>query len=247
VASIATREEFTAYCLRRLGSPVINIEVDTTQVDDRIDDAIDYWCRNHMDGSERTYFIHTITQADIDTRLITIPEEIFEVRSVIPWSTSNSHDMFSVRYQVRLQDFAYFRPIDSLSYFIRASYWDYINELLSEGTSIEFNWHKGKVRLDIDAANLFVADGSVLVLDVQKMILPADNPHAWNDEILKRYATALIKRQWGENLKKYSQVMLPGNVTTNGVELFQEAEAEIAKIEDEMRERYSYQPMFFMG
>lgn len=247
MAEITTRAEFISYCKRRLGSPVINIEVDDTQVDDRVDDAIDYWIRNHMDGSERTFYVHTITQAEIDAQTITIPESIFEVHNIVPWSTSNSHDMFSVRYQVRLQDFAYFRPIDSLSYFIRASYWDYINELLSEGTSINFSKYKTEVRLDMAASSLFVADESQLVFDVQKAINPADYPKAWNDEILKRYATAQIKRQWGENLKKFAQISLPGNVTMNGEALYQEAVQEITDIEGEMREKYQLPPMFVMG
>lgn len=246
MAQINSKDEFKAYCLRRLGSPVINIEVSPDQIDDRVDDAIDYWIRNHMDGSERTFYVHSLTVDDINAREVTLPDSIFEVHGIVPISNITTGGMYSIQYQEVLNAFIHRVPMDTVSYFVRVVHWELINRLFSEGHTVSFSKYLNRVRLDMSASNLFV-EGSKLILDVQKAISPEENPAAWNDEILKRYATAQIKRQWGENLKKHSQVMLPGNVTVNGEAIYQEAVQEIADIEGEMRERYSLPPMFLTG
>lgn len=246
MADITTREEFKEYCMRRLGSPVINIEIDDNQVEDRIDDAIDYWVRNHMDGSERLFYVHTLTQNEIDNQVLQAPEDTIEVHKILPYSSTYGNDMFSIRYQIRLHDFAYRTPTDTASYFIKASYWDYVNELLSEGTTIYFTKYRNEIRLDMATSALF-AEGDELVFDIQKGVYPETHPQAWNDEILKRYATAQIKRQWGENIKKYEQIQLPGNVTLNAEKIYEEAVQEIDNIENEMANKYQLPAMFMMG
>jgi hypothetical protein len=242
--AISDRTEFIAYCMRRLGSPVINIEVDNDQVDDRVDDAIDFWCRNHMDGSERGFYIHELTQEDIDTKEITVPDDVYEVHKVMP-GMSLAGGIFSAQHQSLSSDYRRIRSIDTVSYYIRSAYWDYVNDLLVDGQSISFNRYGKRVRLDISMSRYKVGDN--IAFDVQWLNNPEDYPEAWNDEILKRYATAQIKRQWAENVKKFSGISLPGNVNIKGDELYSEAIQEINDLEGEMRERYSLPAMFMMG
>jgi len=244
VANITSREQFKSYCLRRLGSPVINIEVANEQVEDRIDDSIDFWQRNHMDGSKRDFIIRALTQDEIDNKAIIVPDNIIEVHKIVPVTTSRS--LFSLRQRIAVNDFAYLKPFDSVSYHIRTTFWEMINEMMAEGTTIDFSKHNHTIRLHMDTDTMFQV-GTEIVFEVQEVIDPTTTTDAWNDEILKRYATAQIKRQWSENLKKFSQVQLPGNITMNGEALYQEAIQEINEIEGEMRDRYSLPPMFFMG
>jgi hypothetical protein len=304
MAKITSRNGLIEYCKRRLGHPVIEINVDDDQVQDRIDDALQFFHDYHFDGTEKLYMKHKITQTDIDRKWIYAPDAVIFVTGVFPFDDSNSSvNMFDLRYQLRLHDLYDFTSISYVSYEITMQHIRTLNLLFSGTPQFRFNRHMNKLFLDIDwtrdveAGDYVVIEcyrkmepdtititGSVIanttgntayasngIFDqelvendmitiggferqVLKINSPKDielsAPHPSNasgltitkggvsdvfdDRFLKQYATALIKKQWGENLKKFGGIQMPGGVTLNGKEIWDEAVEEIRKIEDEV-------------
>ena len=299
-----TRTEFKDYCLRKLGFPVIQINVDDDQVEDRIDEALQFWNDYHYDGTEKTYFKHRIQQADIDRGWIYCPDSVIFVTGVLPFDESNSSiNMFDLRYQLRLHDLYDFTSVSYVSYEITMQHLRTLNLLFSGTPQFRFNRHHNKLYLDIDwsrdlqvgqyvvlecyrrmdpevltvtgtsAANTtsntvigtgtyfdrellekdFITIGTetkqiIKIISPTEMLL--DSPYTsntsgltiskegstdvWKDRFLKKYATALIKRQWGNNLKKFGGIQMPGGVILNGKEIYDEAVEEIKELEDDL-------------
>lgn len=301
-----TRATFKDYCLRRLGWPVIEINVDDDQVEDRIDDALQFFNDYHFDGCEKIYMKHQFTQQDIDRRWIYCPDPVIFVTGVFPFDDSNaSVNMFDLRYQLRLHDLYDFTSVSYVSYEITMQHIRTLNLLFSGTPQYRFNRHQNKVFLDINwssdaqvgkyvilecyralrpdsvvltgtitgnttsntiTGTSTVFDREVLENDVislsdgqeiqiRKIKSPTEIEivgslssnvsgvtmsktgvsDVWNDRFLKQYATALIKKQWGENMKKFSGIQMPGGVTLNGDKIWEEADLEIKKIEEEMQ------------
>lgn len=268
MAIVTTRVELIEYCLRRLGFPVIEINVDEDQIEDRIDDAFDYYKDYHFDGTEKTYFSVQVTQTDIDNGYIAVPDSLIFVSRALPFGRANNqfypfNDPNASRNFSYLfgrghthgthptsshQDHAGHTSDLSLStYYINMQYYEQITEMFGGGEyPIRFNRHTNRVYIDSDWSNALAVDDYV-VFEGQQVVDPEVHTDVYNDRWIKRYATALIKRQWGANLIKYSGIQLPGGVTLDGDKMFEEASAEIEKLEEEMQDKYEEPPMPLMG
>jgi len=317
MAQPTSRQQFIDYCKRRLGFPVIDINVDDDQISDRVDDALQFFEDYHFDGVEKMYMKHQITQADIDRRWIYCPDAVTYVVGMFPFDDSNSSiNMFDLRYQLRLHDLYDFTSVSYVSYEITMQHIRTLNLLFSGTPQIRFNRKQNKIFLDIDWSR-DVSVGDYVVIDCYRAIRPATitltgtgtavttantitgtgtifdqellegdvitlggqelqvyqiisptilttigpvasnvtngvltkpgNSEVFNDRFLKRYATALIKYQWGSNLSKFAGIQMPGGVTLDGVRIMTEAKEEMDKIEEDMYNFNSLPSEIFTG
>lgn len=242
-----TRAAFKEYCLRKLGKPVIEINVDDDQVEDRIDEALRYYWDYHFDGSERTYYKHVITEEDRDNKYITLPENVIGAVNVFqigdPAMTSN--DLFNIRYQIALNDLYTLTSVSLIPYYMVMEHLGLMTELLVGKQPIRYNRHTDKLYIDMDWGTLDV--GTYLVVEAYQVVDPEVWVDAWGDRWLQNYATVLIKRQWGANLTKFSGMQLPGGVQFNGEKIYDDATAELQKLEEEMISSYSLPAMDMIG
>jgi len=234
-----TRAEFKEYCLRKLGKPVIEINVDDDQVEDRIDEAIKYYWDYHFDGSEKIYYKHQITDADKANKYITLPENIIGAVSIFPVSDPSigSQDLFNIRYQIALNDLYTLTSISMVPYYMVMTHLGVISEMLVGKQMIRYTRHRDRLYIDIDWDK--VSTGEYFLVEAYEVIDPAEYTDAWGDRWLSRYATALIKKQWGTNLTKFTGLQLPGGVQFNGEKIYNDAVEEIEKMEQEMINSYS--------
>ena len=239
MATATTRTEFKNYCLRKLGSPVIQINVADEQLEDRIDDALEYYQDYHFDAVEDTYLAHEITQTDIDNKYITLNNNIIGIKQVIPLfqASNSSTNMFDIRYQLFLNDVYDLQSQEMLTYQLTQDHLQMVNEMISGRVPIRFNRHMNKLHLDINWGTALTV-GENIIIEGVRVIDPDTYTDVWNDRWLKRYATALIKRQWGENITKYEGMTLPGGVTFNGSAILDQAIQEITALEEEMSLNY---------
>tara|TARA_S200002703_G_scaffold152230_1_gene152449 strand:- start:1391 stop:2356 length:966 start_codon:yes stop_codon:yes gene_type:complete len=320
--ALSTRQELIDYCLRRLGFPVIEINIDEDQINDRIDDAIQLWQEYHFDGVERTYVQHQITGSTLnlttsdgatftstdtvtggtsgatarvssgDGTTITIEDTqgTFEAGETITGSdsgstaildttpyvagdmdnkyipigngitgiirlfnfggaaTSNTRDgnLFDLQYQFRQNDLYNLMGADMIYYSIVQSHLSTLDQLLVSSRQIRWNRKTNRLYIDTDWDKTF-NPGDYVVAESYAILDPSEYSEVYDDMFLKKYSTALIKRQWGENMKKFGGIQLPGGVTLNGDKIFEEAITEINSIEDEMQSRYELPPSFYVG
>jgi len=317
MAKPQTRQQFKDYCLRRLGFPVITINVDDDQVEERIDDALQFFNDYHYDGTEKLFMKHQLTLEDIERRWIYVPDAVTFVTGVIPFDDSNSSiNMFDLRYQLRLHDLYDFTSVSYVSYEITMQHIRTLNLLFSGTPQFRFNRHLNKLFLDIKwddmapgeyvivecyrklqpdsmvlSGTLNGTAGSKIItgtnttfdqevlendiillsdgrnLQIRKINSPTELEmvyalesdvvsltatkeglsDVWDDRFLKKYTTALIKRQWGENLKKFGGITMPGGVTLNGKEIYDEAVEDISKIEEDIFNFNSLPSEIFTG
>jgi len=242
-----SRSEFKEYCLRKLGKPVIEINVDDDQVEDRIDEALKFYWDYHFDGSEMTYYKHQITDQNVIDKYITLPENIIGAVSVFPIGdpTINSQDLFNIRYQIALNDLYTLTSVSMVPYYLAMTHLGIISEMLVGMPLIRYSRHKDRLYVDIDWNKVVV--GNYLLVQAYEVIDPDTFTDAWGDRWLAKYATALIKKQWGSNLTKFSGLQLPGGVTFNGEKIYDDADAEVQKMEEEMISGYSLPVMDMIG
>lgn len=246
-----TRQEFKEYCLRALGAPVIEINVDDQQVEDRIDQALQFFEDWHGNGSQRVYYKYQVTDTDktngyidtnqIDPKLQTV-NRLFSIGFNL-----QMNNIFNVRYQMALNDFYGLRTGQmNLNYFVTTmQYLEMLQQLLDPEKQIRFNKNNNRLYVDMNWQDFLT--GQYLLIEGYSSVSPEMNPDAWSEPVLKKYATALIKKQWGANLSKYSGLPLPGNITFNGERLYQEASEEIAKLEEDILIKYQTPPDFMTG
>jgi len=234
-----SRAEFKEYCLRKLGKPVIEINVDDDQVEDRIDESIRYYWDYHFDGSEKTYYKYQITSDDITNRYITLPENIIGVVSVFQISDPaiTSDDLFNIRYQIALNDLYTLTNVSLVPYYQVMEHIALLQELLVGRQPIRYTRHRD--RLHIDANWSVFTPGQFLIVEAYEIVDPATWSDAWGDRWLQNYTTAKVKYQWGTNLTKFTGMNLPGGVQFNGERILTDAQAEIEKMENEMINSYS--------
>lgn len=243
----SSREQLKDWCLRQLGFPVIQINVDDDQVEDRIDEALQYFQDFHFDGTERWYLKHQITQADKDNRYIPITENIIGVNRIFPVASTNaSVNMFDLRYQLRLHELYDFTSTSYVNYVLTQQHIRTLDMLFSGETPIRFNRHTDKLMIDWDWAN-DIQVGEWIIIESFIIIDPEQYTDVYNDRMLKKLATAYIKKQWGNNMKKFGGMQLPGGITMNGQQIYEEAVAEIKEIEDLIRDTYEEPPQFLIG
>jgi hypothetical protein len=243
----ATRSQFNEYCLRKLGKPVIEINVDDDQVEDRIDEAIRYYWDYHFDGTEKVYYKHQVSQQDIDNRYITLPENIIGAVRVFPIGDPSirSDDMFNIRYQIALNDLYTLTAYSMLPYYMAMQHLALISEFLVGQQPIRYSRHRDRLYIDTKWTNYNVGD--FLLIEAYEVLDPDTFSDMWADRWLQNYATAKIKYQWGSNLTKFTGMQLPGGVQFNGEKIFDDAKTEIEVMEKEMISSYSLPVMDMIG
>jgi hypothetical protein len=247
MATPTTKATFKEYCLRKLGKPVIEINVDDDQVDDRVDEALRYWYDYHFDGSERVYYKHAITETDVENKYITLPENIIGAVSIFSMGDPSirSDDLFNIRYQIALNDLYTLTNVSLVPYYMVMEHLALMNELLVGKQPIRYSRHKDRLHVDMDWGT--VAVGEFLLVEAYEVVDPETWTDAYNDRWLQNYATTLIKEQWGSNLTKFTGMTLPGGVQFNGEKIYDDAVAERRKLEDEMISSYSLPVLDMIG
>tara|TARA_Y100000739_G_scaffold58347_1_gene47860 strand:+ start:414 stop:1247 length:834 start_codon:yes stop_codon:yes gene_type:complete len=277
MAKPTTKQELIDHCLRKLGAPVLEVNVSDEQLDDCIDDAIQYFQERHFDGVERMYLKYKITQDDLDrgranapsgtgmvastgsstsssftntwyenSNYINVPDSVIGVEKVFKFDTSSiSGGMFSIKYQLFLNDLYFFNSVELLQYQMTKRYLEDIDFLLTTDKQIRFNKRQDRLYLDIDWGSQ--DKDQYLVLDCYRALDPSTFSGVYNDSFLKRYCTALIKKQWGQNLIKFKGVKLPGGIEFNGREIYQDGVEEVNSIRDQMSSTYELPPLDMIG
>jgi hypothetical protein len=242
-----TRQELIDYCLRELGHPVIEINVDEDQLDDRVDEAFAFYREYHYDAIERLYTVHTVTQQDIDRQYIALPDSITGVVRVIPRSSTTSDNyMFDINYQLRMNDLFDLYSTSMIYYTQVQQHLTMIDQYLRADQGIEFNRHMNRLKIHVDWG-VQVKVGDRFIIECYAILDPDTYTDVYSDRMLKKYATALIKKQWGTNMKKFSGIQLPGGVTLNGKETYDEAVEEIKELEEEFKNSFQEPPGFMVG
>jgi hypothetical protein len=235
----ASREEFKDFCLRRLGAPLLEINVADEQVEDCIEIALQYYHDYHYDGTQKVYLAHEVTQTDRDNRYLTIPETVIGVINIFDIGDSYStNNLFNLRYQIALNDLFAFNYGPFAPYYMALQNVALAEELFVGKQSLRFNRHTNKLYIDMDW-NSKIDVGEYIIVEGYQILDPETYTDVYNDRWLKRYATAQIKKQWGENLKKFEGLQMPGAVTFNGQKIWDEAVEEITQLEEEMINSYS--------
>ncbi len=233
MANPTTRDELKKYCLRRLGAPVIEINVDEDQVQDRIDDALAFYHDYHYDGTERTFLKHQITADDITNNYIAIPSTINSIIDVMPLGNDTStNNLFNVKYQITLNDIQNWSGYQMSNYVMSMERIALMQELLVGKQRLRFSRHTDKMYLDMDWSRVSV--GEYVIIECYQAMDPETYSQVYGDWWLRKYTTALIKKQWGQNLSKFEGMQLPGGVTFNGQQILSDANEEIAKLEEEV-------------
>ena len=276
MAKPASRQQLIDYCLRRLGAPVLEINIDDDQIDDLVDDALQYFQERHFDGVERMYLKYQITQADIDrgrgrnnngvgvttttatsttgnnfnfyetSNYIQVPDSVIGIEKIFKFDTSSiSGGMFSIKYQLFLNDLYYFNSVELLQYAMVKSYLEDIDFLLTTDKQLRFNKRQNRLYLDLDWASQ--STNQYIVIDCYRILDPNTFTNVYNDSFIKKYLTALIKKQWGQNLIKFRGVKLPGGIELNGREIYEDAEKELEDIKQRMVLEYELPPYYFIG
>ena len=245
----ASREQLKDYAFRRLGYPVVDINVDDQQVEDRIDDALQYYRDYHFDGTERIIKKIEITQTIKDNKQIDLSSESPEIIGVTRLfdigDAIQSSNLFNIRYQIHLNDLFDFTSTTYLPYVTAMRHVENLEEIFVGSQPIRFNRHKNIVNVDIEGEDLVV--GEFVMLDGYAVVDPDTYTDVWSDWWLRRYSTCLIKKQWGENLKKFEGLQMPGGLTFNGQKIWEEATEEQRNLEAEVLNSYSLPVMDMEG
>lgn len=281
MAQPSTRQELINYCKRKLGYPVLEINVADEQIEDLVDDAVQFFQERHFDGVFQTYMKYQVTQDDIDRgrarggtsssvgitttivnetvgnstsfkfeengNYLPVPPSVIGVNKIFHFDGANSitNNMFSVKYQLFLNDVYYWGSTELLTYAMVKTYLEDIEFMLTTQKQIRFNKRQDRLYLDIDWRSLNA--GTYLVIDCFRTMDPNDYSRVWNDSFLKPYLTALIKKQWGQNLIKFQGVKLPGGIELNGRQLYDDAQREIDVIMEKMSNTYELPPLDMIG
>src|SRR6056300_1096821 len=268
MAEPATRENLKQYALRALGKPVIEINADDDQLEDRLDEALQYFAQYHYDGVQRAYLKYQYTSADkarmtadstesvtknsVTTswkegnNFIVVPESVLSVINIFPFSNKSNMNLFDVRYQMRLNDLYDFSSTSVINYDVVLRHLDFLDHILVGEKPLRFNQHDNRLYIDMDWTNDLATD-EWLVIEAYRKLDPATYTDVWNDIYLKRYTTQLFKKQWGANLSKFNGVAMVGGVTLNGQQIYSEALQDIEKLEGEIRTSYELNPTFMIG
>ena len=279
MAKPSTRQGLIDYCLRQLGAPVLEINVADEQIDDLVDDAIQYFNERHYDGVERMYLKYKVSQEDLDrgkaegtdgvgivtttgtsnisgisttfnfyetSNYIQVPDSVIGIEKIFKFDTSSiSGGMFSIKYQLFLNDLYYFNSVELLQYAMTKSYLEDIDFLLTTDKQIRFNKRQNRLYLDIDWGAQ--SKDTFFVIDCHRALDPEDFSKIYNDSFMKKYLTSLIKRQWGQNLIKFNGVKLPGGIELNGRQIYEDAQRELEDIKQRMSMEYELPPIDLIG
>ena len=268
MATPSSREQLKQYALRALGKPVIEINADDDQLEDRIDEALQYFAQYHYDAIRRTYLKYQYTQTDYDrinadttesvtknsvtttwkegNAFIVVPESVISVINIFPYSNKGNLNLFDVRYQLRLNDLYDFSSTSIINYDVVLRHLDFLDHILVGEKQLRFNQHDNRLYIDQDWKN-DIQVGEYIVIECYRKLDPTVYTDVYNDMILKRYVTALFKRTWGANLAKFNGVSMIGGVSLNGQQIYSEAIQEIEKIETEIRNSFEMSQPLMIG
>ena len=244
-----SRDTLINYCLRALGHPVIEINVDDDQVSDRVDEALQFYQHYHSDAIEKVFLKHQITQTDIDNGYITLNGLVTEVVRVLPIrDTFSSNNLFDIKYQMHLNDMFSLGYMGSLlEYSMAQEYLSTLDILIdSDSKFAQFDKHRNRLEIHMKWSEEVIV-GNYLVVEAYRIIDPETFNEVYNDYYLKKYLTALMKRQWGANLLKFEGMQMPGGVTFNGRQLFDDANEELQRLEEEVRLNWEEPVDFYTG
>jgi len=248
MASITTREELKQYCLRRLGAPVIQINVADEQLEDRIDDALQLYHDYHYDGAELYYWQHPITQDDINKRYFDVDPNIFGITRIFPINdTITKNNMFDLRYQLRLHELYDFTSTSYTNFSITMQHLSNLQSMFTGEIPIRFQRHTHRLYVDWAWGSAEAPVGTTIIAEGYQIIDPEEFGSVYGDMWIRKYTTALFKRQFAENLSKFEGVQLPGGITLRGKDMLAEAKIEIQQLEDEMMDKYSLPAQFMIG
>ena len=243
-----SRQELADYCLRALGAPVVEINIDDDQLGDRIDEAFQFYREYHSDATIRRYRKHQVTATDVTEEYIDIPETFIHVSRVLPFQVTGGAGDFNVEYQIMLNDIYDLRGPNSVLHYAMSQQHLALVDTLFDGKdqTVRFNRHMNRLFIETRWGTDIKA-GEFIIIEGYETVDPATFTDVYNDIFLKKYLIALIKRQWGTNLKKFGGLQLPGGVEINGQQIYDEANEEIKEIEEQMQSRYEMPPLDFMG
>lgn len=271
MAQPSTRQGLIDYCLRKLGYPVLEINVDDDQIDDLVDDAIQYFNERHFDGMERVYLKHKLTPEEKNivrtgvtttsattnvgitsisyeesNNFIQLPDSVIGVFNVFKSDANTiSSGLFNIKYQLFLNDLYYYGALDLLNYAMVKTHLEDISRIITPDVQLRFNKKQHRLYLDIDWD--MVNSNSYIIIDCFRFVDPSDFPKVYNDWWLKKYLTSLIKKQWGQNLIKFNGVQLPGGISLNGRQIYDDAIVELEKLEEQLHNEYELPPMDMIG
>jgi len=283
MAQPSTRQELIDYCKRKLGAPVLEINVADEQIEDLVDDAVQFFQERHFDGVYPTFYKYKVTADDIargrargldensnvgiatttvstnivgtattftyfeNSNYLQVPPNVIGVNKIFTFDSANTitHNMFSVKYQLFLNDIYYWGTTELLSYAMVKTYLEDLDFLLNTQKQIRFNKRQDRLYLDIDWGT--VTENHYFIIDCYSTLDPNDYSRVWNDSFIKPYLTALIKRQWGQNMMKFTGVKLPGGVELNGRQMYDDAQREIDILMEKMSNTYELPPLDMIG
>ena len=267
-----SKDGLKEYALRKLGKPVLEINVDDDQIDDLIDDAIQLFHERHGEGIDRVFLKHKLTAAEKEKMLdvqatttatstaggltsadyteganyLPLPDSIIGVQKVFKADSSTiSAGMFNIKYQIFLNDLYYYGAIDLLNYGMVKSYLETLDYMLNPDVQVRFNKKNSRLYMDLNIKEL--TDDHFLIIDCFRIVDPQSETAVYNDHWLKQYTTSLIKRQWGQNLIKFTGVKLPGGLELNGRQIYDDAVMELEKLDEKLMQEYAMPPLDFVG
>lgn len=247
-------DTLSTYCLQQLGSPVIQIHVATEQIQNRIEDAFDFFREFHGEAIQSTYLKHQVTQDDIDNGWLPVGSGVTAIQRVFPISGSeNTNSQFSASYQIKVNDIYSLQwssgslATGGLAYYeATKQYLNMMDDVLLGEQQFRFNPKVGQLYIDFDwSENVNVGDW--ILVECTVVVDEAVYTEIYNDRMLKKLAVAYVKKQWGSNMKLHGNIVLPGGITIQGQQIYDEAMEEIEKIEDQIRDTYQAPPMFLVG
>ena len=251
MATPSTRDELIEYCKRRLGDPVLEINVDDDQVEDRVDEALQYYQEFHSDATVKTYLKHLVTATDVSNGYIPISSDVIFLSRLFPIASSfsYSHNFFDIKYQMMLNDIADMQNFaGDLAYYEQLQQYLSVLDMTLNGTpQVTFSRRQGRLYVHGDFEDKDIKEDDYIIAEAYQIIDPNTHTSVYNDMWLKDYTTALIKEQWGMNLIKFEGMQLPGGVTINGRQLFDDARQEIESLRERIRLEHEMPADFFVG
>lgn len=243
MAQPQSREEFKEYILRKIGAPVIQVNVAEEQIEDRVDEAVSFWRDYHYNGSQLVYLKHKLTPQDAENGYITLPQNLLGISKIFDLDTSISTGtgIFNVQYQFVLNNIQDITGYSVVNYYMTMSHMEFLQEILVGRPLIRYNKHVNKLHIDVNKASL-LADRYVII-EAYDIIDPDAYSDVWTDRWLQNYASVLVREQWGLNLTKFTNMQLVGGVQFNGEQILSEARAERQAMEEEAIK--SYQPLTY--
>lgn len=236
-----TREEFAQFCLRKLGAPVVEINLSEEQVDDCLDEALYYYQEFHMEGTDVAYYSYSVSAEDIANRSITMPTDAIGAIQIYPIGDAlNTNSLFNMRYQFVINDLYNISNVSIIPYYMVMQHVQFLEQMLVGCQPVRYNRHKNILYIDMDWTT--ITEGEFLLVRYYSALNPDTYPDVYRDKFFQNYTTALLKKQWGQNLKKFDMMPLPGGVKLNGQKIYDEGNEEVLRLEQLMLKSYSLPP-----